>query len=163
MPEFNISENDLKIAKDFFYYNDIEVLTAHCRKVNQRQPTFTAVLLALEMHGLDQSKVEDILESIFIVYYAQTEVKKRKISPISPGQIKKNIEWFEEFISYYNEEKQVGSEDLSSIKFLRDDVVLDYALSTLQNMFITSTEIPREVTFSYFSLLKAIEIEAEKG
>jgi len=163
MHEFNISENELKTAIDFFSNNDIEVLTVQSIKINQSQPNFSAVVLALEMHGLDRSKVEDILESIFVVYYAQTELRQRIINQISFGQIKKNIKWFEEFIRYYNDEKQIGSNDLLSIKFIRDNVVLDFALNTLRNLFIDSTKIPREVVFSYFSLLKAIEIGAEKG
>lgn len=115
------------------------------------------------MHGLDRSKVEDILESIFVVYYAQTELRQRKIHQISFRQIKENIEWFGEFIRYYNDEKQIRSDDLLSIKFIRDNVVLDFAINTLRNLFIHSTKIPIEVVFSYFSLLKAIEIESEKG
>ena len=162
MHDFNISENELKIAKVFFSNNDIEVLTAQSIKINQSQPNFSAVVLALEMHGLDRSKVEDILESLFVIYYAQTELKKRKIKKISYAQIKKNIQWFEEFIKYYNDERQIGSDDLSSIKFIRDNVVLDFALSTLHNLFMDSTKIPIEVVFSYFSLLKAIEIGAER-
>jgi len=163
MHEFNISENELKIAKDFFSCNDIELLTAQAIKINQSQPNFSAVVLALEMHGLQRSKVEEILESIFVVYYAQTVLKQRIINQITFQQIKENVRWFEEFIRYYNEEKQIGSDDLLLIKFIRDNVVLDFALNTLRNLFINSTNIPREVVFGYFSILKSIEMGAEKG
>jgi len=163
MHEFNISENELKIAQDFFSNNDIELLTAQSIKINQSQPNFSAVVLALEMHGLQRSKVEEILESIFVVYYAQTVLKQRIINQITFQQIKENVRWFEEFIRYYNEEKQIGSDDLLLIKFIRDNVVLDFALNTLRNLFINSTNIPREVVFGYFSILKAIEMGAEKG
>jgi len=163
MHEFNISENELKIAQDFFSCNDIELLTAQAIKINQSQPNFSAVVLALEMHGLQRSKVEEILESIFVVYYAQTVLKQRIINQITFQQIKENVRWFEEFIRYYNEEKQIGSDDLLLIKFIRDNVVLDFALNTLRNLFINSTNIPREVVFGYFSILKAIEMGAEKG
>lgn len=163
MHEFNISEHDLKTSIDFFSNSDIEVLTAQAIKINQSQPNFSAVVLALEMHGLDRIKVEDILESIFVIYYAQTDLRKRMINQITFLQIKENIKWFEEFIRYYNEEKKTGSNDLLSIEFIRDKVVLNFALNTLRNLFINSIEIPREVVFSYFSLLKAIEIGAEKG
>jgi len=163
MPKFNISEIELETAIDFFSNNDIEVLTAQSININQSQPNFSAVVLAFEMNGLQRSKVEEILESIFVVYYAQTEIKQRIINQITFGQIKENIRWFEEFIRYYIEEKQIGSDDLLSIKFIRDNVVLDFALNTLRNLFINSTNIPREVVFGYFSILKAIEIGAEKG
>ena len=71
------------------------------------------------MHGLDRVKVEDILESIFIVYYAQTELRKKTISQISAGQIKKNVKWFEEFIKYYNEEKEYATCSRILLKFRR--------------------------------------------
>ena len=122
----------------------------------------TKVVLALEMHGLDRIKVEDLLESIFIIYYAQTELRKKIIRQISVGQIKNNIKWFEEFIKYYNEEKEFRTGDLSEIKFLRDNIVLDFALKTLRDLFYDSTKIPKEVIFGYFALLKAIEMGAEK-
>ena len=163
MQGFNISVDQLKAARDFFSGNDIEVLTAQSIKINRGQPNFTATVLALEMHGLDRIKVEDLLESIFVVYYAQTELRKKTIYPISFGQIKKNIKWFEEFISYYNGENKIGNQDLTQIKFIRDDIVLDFALNTLRNLFGDPAKIPVEVVFSYFALLKAIEIGTEKA
>lgn len=163
MNGFDISDDELKTAKDFFSNNDIGVLTSQCIKTNKSQPIFSAAVLALEMHGLDRIKVEDLLESIFIVYYAQTELRKKKLNQISAGQIKKNIQWFEEFIKYYNSEKEIGTDDLSQIKFIRDSIVLNFALNTLHDLFGDSTRIPKEVIFVYFALLKAIEIGAEKG
>ena len=163
MHEFKISENELKTAIDFFSGNDIEALTTQSIKINQSQPNFSAAVLALEMHGLDRPRVEDILESIFVVYYAQTELKHRVIKQISFRKIKENIKWFGEFIRYYNDEKQIESDDLLAIEFLRDNVVMDFAINTLRNLFISASKIPREVVFAYFSLLKAIEIGAEKG
>jgi len=163
MQEFNISAKELKTAIDFFSKNDIEVLTAQSIKINKSQPGFSAVVLALERHGLQRSAVEEILESIFVVYYAQTVLKQRIINQITFRQIKENVKWFEEFIKYYNEEKQIGSDDLLSIKFIRDNVVLDFALNTLSNLFINPTNMPKEVVFGYFSILKAIEMGVEKG
>lgn len=162
MGEFKISQNELNKAKSFFLNGNIKTLTAQSKKINKSQPNFTGVVLALEKHGLDIIKVEDLLESIFIVYYAQTEVRKKSIKQISIGQIMKNIKWFEEFVQYYNKEKNYGTADLSAIKFLRDDIVLNFALETLRNMFGSPGKIPKEVLFSYFALLKEIEMEAEK-
>ena len=135
MHEFNISEKELQLAILFFSSNDIEALTAQAIKINQSQPNFSAVVLALERHGLDRIKVEDLLESIFVVYYAQTELRQRKMNRITFRQIKENVKWFGEFISYFNEEKKTGNDDLLSLKFLRDNVVLDYAFNTLGNLF----------------------------
>lgn len=163
MHEFGISENDVKTSKDFFSNSEIEVLTAQSIKINQTQPIFSAVVIAMEMHGLDRSKVGDILESIFVIYYAQTEIRKRDIKQISFEQIKENIKGFEEFIKYYNDEKKSSSVDLLSIQFIRDNVVLEFALNTLRKLFVNPVRTPREVVFAYFSLLKAIEIGAENG
>ena len=162
MNGFNLSEEELLTAKDFFTNNNIEVLTAQAIKINKSQPNFTVVVLALEMHGLDRIKVEDLLESIFIVYYVQTELRKKTINQISAGQIKKNVKWFEEFIKYYNEEKEFGTDNLSEVKFLRDNTVLNFAINTLRDLFDDLNKIPKEVIFGYFALLKAIEIGAEK-
>lgn len=163
MNSFNISAEELKSAQDFFCSNDIDMLTAQSFKINKAQPNFTAVVLALEVHGLDRLKVEDILESIFVVYFAQTELRKKLIATISHGQIRKNIERFGQFINYYNNEKENGGQDLSEIKFLRDNIVLEFAINTLQRLFGDLSKIPVEVIFSYFAVLKAIEIGAEKG
>lgn len=163
MNHFNISVEELESAQNFFYDNDIDVLTVQSIKINRKQPNFTATVLALEMHGLDRLKVEDLLESIFVVYFAQTELRNKSIATISTGQLKKNIEWFGQFISYFNAEKKDGSQDLSEIKFLRDNIVLEYAIRTLQRIFGDITKIPKEVIFSYFAVLKAIEIGAEKA
>ena len=163
MNGFSLSEEELRTAKDFFSHNEIEVLKAQARKINKSQPNFSAVVLGLEMHGLDRMKVEDLLESIFVVYYAQTELRKKTINQISAGQIKKNVKWFEEFIKYYNKEKEVRTGDLSEIKFLRDNIVLDFAVNTLHDLFDDLTQIPKELIFGYFALLKAIEIGAEKS
>ncbi len=162
MNSFSISVDELKSAQDFFSGSDIDVLTSQSIKINKKQPNFTAVVLALEMLGLNRFKVEDLLESIFVVYFAQTELRKKSIATISSGQVKKNIEKFGEFISYFNDERKEGSHDLSEIKFLRDNTVLEFALKTLHKIFGDLAEIPDEVTFSYFAILKAIEIGAEK-
>ncbi len=68
MNRFSISADELKSSRDFFSGNDIDVLTAQSFKINKRQPNFTAVVLALELYGLDRIKVEDLLESIFVIY-----------------------------------------------------------------------------------------------
>ena len=162
MNRFYISLGELRSAQDFFKNNDINVLTAQSFKINRKQPNFTGIVLALELFGLDRPTVEDLLESIFVVYFAQTELKKKSIATITIGQIKKNIEWFGQFISYYNGEKNDG-QDLLELNFLRDVIVLEYALETLQMLFGDFSKVPKEVVFSYFAVLKAIEMGAEKG
>lgn len=163
MYSYNITKDQLETAKQFFRDSSIDVLTDISIKINKDQPKFTAVLLALEMHGLDRNAVEDLLESIFIVYYIQTHLNKKSIPTISSGQVVKNVNWFGQFINYYNQEKSDLSADLSQIKFLRDEIVLTFAVDTLHNLFGDIRNIPKEVVFGYFGLLKGIEMAAEKS
>lgn len=163
MNSFYISVEELKSAIDFFSDNEIDVLTNQSYKINKEQPNFTSIVLGLEMCGLDPLKVEDLLESIFVIYFAQTELRDKTIATISIEQFRKNIEWFGQFNSYFNDEKQDGKQDLSEIKYLRDDVVLEYAVKTLQRLFSDISKVPKEVIFSYFAVLKAIEMGAEKS
>jgi hypothetical protein len=163
MSDFNITKDKLEESKQFFLNNTIDVLTNISIEINTEQPNFTGVLLALEMHGLDIIEVEDLLETIFVIYYAQTRLHKRSIPEITIEEVFKNVSWFEQFIGYYNDEKNDKSSDLSEIRFLRDDIVLDYAFETLESLFGEAQNIPKEVVYGYFALLKGIEMGAEKS
>lgn len=162
MNNFIITKDQLQISKQIFREGSIDELTRISRRINIEQPNFTRVLLTLETFGLDRIKVEDLLESIFVVYYIQTFLNDKRIHTISSGQIKKCFDSFGQFIKYFNQEKEDGSTELEQIKFLRDDLVLNFAIETLQTTFGDIKNIPTEVLFSYFSLLKAIELGAEK-
>jgi len=163
MNEFHITQDDLHKARAFFDYSSIELLTSQSIKINKSQPNFAAVVLALERVGLDRPTIEDLLESIFVIYFAQTSIRGRRIKQISSAEIFKNIKWFESFLEYYNKEKDLGAENLAEIKFVRDEVVLEYAVNTLKNLFGALSSIPKMVVFAYFAVLKAIEIGAEKN
>lgn len=163
MDKFNITKEQLETAKQIFRDSSIEKLTSISTTINKEQPNFTGVLLALEMHGLDRIMVEDLLESIFIIYYAQTQLNQKSIPTISSGQVVKNVNWFGQFIDYYNNEKSDRSSDLSQIKFLRDEIVLNFAVDTLKTLFGDIKNIPKEVVFGYFGLLKGSEMGAEKS
>jgi hypothetical protein len=161
MNQYHISQAELEKARAFFSGDDIAVLRDQSIEINTSQPNFTATVLALEMYGVDRPIVEDLLESIFIVYYAQTELRQRTIKEITVEQIKENIEWFDDFIVYFEGEQKAGIEDLSQIEFIRDRVVLEFALKTLTSLFGNVASIPREVMYYYFALLKGIEKGAE--
>ena len=163
MNNYKITKDQLETAQQFFRESSINVLTTVSTRINKEQPNFTAVLLALEMHGLDRNSVENLLESIFIIYYIQTDLNKKSIPTISTGQVVKNINGFGQFIEYYNQEKSDDSSDLSQIKFLRDQIVLNFAVETLHKLFGDVKNIPKEVTFGYLGLLKGIEMGADKS
>jgi hypothetical protein len=158
-----VTEDEIKIARNFFKQTDISVLEKQAGKINTEQPGFTAAIFAMEMHGLERIMTEDLLESIFVVYYVYTELRKIKLNTIGLDQIAKNIKWFESFIQFYNKEKASGDcADLKNAKFLKDDTVLTYAAETLRDLFGTAGNIPLEVVYPYFALLKGIETEAER-
>jgi len=163
MSEYKITKEQLETAKRFFRDSDVDTLTTVSKKINKEQPNFTAVLLALEKHGLNRIIVEDLLESIFIIYYIQTVLNNKSMPTISTGQIAKNVAWFSQFINYYNQENDNASTDLAQLQFLRDDLVLHFAAETLRNSFADISNISKEVIFAYFALLKGIEIGAEKS
>lgn len=163
MDGHRISSEQLEHAKQFFQDSSVDVLTNVAIKINTEQPEFTGVILALEMHGLDRTIIEDLLESIFVVYYIHTKFNKKIIPLISPEQVINNINQFGQFINYYNQEKRDSPVDLSKIQFLRDEVVLNFAVVTLHHLFGGIKNIPREVMFGYFGLLKGIELGAERS
>ena len=101
-----ITIDELREAKRFFSQDNITILENQAKEINVAQPNFTATILAMEMHGLSRDKVEDLLESIFVIYYVQTVLRRKKLNTISIGQIAKNIKWFGSFITFYN--KDVG-------------------------------------------------------
>jgi len=162
MSDFKITVEQLEFAKRFFRDSHIDTLTATSSKINREQPNFTAVALAWQKHGLNIISVEDLLETIFIVYYIQTTLNKKSIPTITFGQIVKNVNEFIQFNEYYNLERDNVAMDLSQIKFIRDELVLTFAAETLSSSFGTVGNIPREVFLGYFALLKAIERGAEK-
>lgn len=163
MTDYKITSEQLETAKQFFRKGSIDALTTVSRKINKEQPNFTAVVLALEQHGLIRIIVKDLLESIFTIYYIQTELNKKSISTISSEQVIQNVTWFNQFIGYYNQEIENASTDLTQIQFLRDEVVLKYSAETLLHLFGDPRDIPKEVVFGYYALLKGIEIGAEKS
>ena len=159
----NITEEELDKSINFFKQNNISILENQARKINKKQPNFTAMIYAMEMHGFSRVIVEDILETIFVVYYIQTELRNIEINTISIGQIAKNQQSFSEFISYFNTEKKYGEKiDLSKVTFLKDQIVLNYAVKTLQRLFNKVEKFPNEILIPYFAILKAIELGAEK-
>jgi hypothetical protein len=131
-----LTDDEIRTAEQFFRRSDVAVLENQSRQINTAQPNFAATVLAMEMHGLTRDKEEDILESIFVIYYVHTVLRKKKLNSIGIGQIAKNIKWFESFLNFYNREKSSGEEiDLAKIKFLKDDTILRYAAGTLLRMF----------------------------
>jgi hypothetical protein len=159
-----ITEIEIKLSEKFFNENDESVLREHAKTVNTHQPAFSAVFGAMEMHGVDGYKVDDLFRSVFVINYIYTIIKKINIRRISSGQIEKNIRLFENFIEFFNKEKNFEENiDLKKITFLTDETTLFYAVKILLQAFGDIKNIPNVVLFPYFALLKAIETGAVKS
>lgn len=159
-----VTQDEIDTAVRFFHGNDISVLEQQAREFNTAQPSFTALIFAWEKDGIPRGITEDILESIFVVYYVYTKLKGFHINEISIGQFEKNLRSFEGFLRLYNKEKAApGGLDVSKLHFLKDKAVSAYGARTLADAFGDAREIPKQVILSYFALLKAIEYGAEKA
>jgi hypothetical protein len=159
-----VLQEEIDEAISFFRNNREDVLADQARKFNEEQPNFTGTVLAMEMHGLARDKVEDLLESLFVVYYVFTVLRKLRIGRIGIGQLKKNIESFAQFLKYYHMEKSLdGSVDRSKVTFIKDRVILVYAATTLSKILEHGERYRNEVVFPYMALLRAIEHGAEKA
>jgi hypothetical protein len=163
MNDFTISKSQLEAARAVFRDGSTEELTRIAIAINTEQPNFTAVMLALELCGLDRTQVEDMLESIFVVYYAQTRLNKRRLRAVSEAHVFKNSRKFAAFIADYEKKKaQFPIEDFD-IKYLRDETVILFAMEILQRVFPDGVIMPKEVVIGYVALLKGIEEAAEES
>jgi hypothetical protein len=157
-----LTDKELKESIEFFQQKDINILENQARKINDKQPNFTAMIYTFEMLGYTRDMTEEFLESIFVIYYAYTELLKFEINTIGEDQIAYNINSFIEFINLYNKEnKHEDKLDFSKLNFIKNQVVLNYAVQKLLLVFKSIKEIPNEILFPYFALLKAIELGVE--
>lgn len=161
MNNFSIRKDHLETSIQLFQTGSAVELSKIAFKFNQEQPNFAQVLLSFELNGLDRAIIDDLLESVFVIYYAHAQLNKRNIPPVLMDDLFRNVKGFKEFIQYYNQERNELTAYLSQIIFLRDDLVLNYAIETLHQVFNHVEHIPNEVIFGYLGLLKCIELGAE--
>jgi len=157
----SVTAEDLNAAQLFFMSEDENALAAQCVKINQHQPCFTDVMRSLEMQGLPIEQVEDLLEAVFVVYYAYTEVNRLSLKTISMMEVINQVELYVIFINNYNRLKQVGHKSIDDLMFLSNPAVVEFAASKLKDIYRVTANIPREASVSFFALLKAIEVEVE--
>ena len=74
-----ITDLEIRIAEKFFNENDESVLRNHAKIVNTRQPMFSAVFGAMEMHGIDGYKVDELFQSVFVIHYIHAMIRKKSI------------------------------------------------------------------------------------
>jgi hypothetical protein len=108
-----LTEKELSESIKFFQQKDIDILENQARKINDKQPNFTAMIYTFEMLGYTRDMTEEFLESIFVIYYAYTELLKFEINTIGEDQIAYNINlnrtivWPKVF-SYFQDSIYVG-------------------------------------------------------
>ena len=151
-----LSQSEIDRAIDYFSQNSIETLTATCTSFNINQPTFSGIVLAWGKFGVPMDRLEDLLESIFVIYYAHTEIRRRKFPQISLEVFSKNLLKFQSFIKLYEKETRPNQEAIA-MTFLEDKIALRHALDSMADAFDGIEYVPSEVTIAYVALLKSIE------
>ena len=155
-----ITFEELSLSQQFFRENSIEKLTEVAYAINTEQPVFTRVIFSFEHAGIDVALMEDLMESILIVYYVHTHIRKKRIPEITLEDVMKNMSGYAQFLKHFSASGQQAPENLSEHKFLEDEFVLAYATQLLKGSNAHVQDIPKEVAFGYFALLKSIELAA---
>jgi len=151
-----LTQEELDVAFDFFSQSSIPVLTEVCTSSNIQQPLFSAIIFAWGKFGVPMDRMEELLESIFVIYYAHTEIRKQKLPQISVEVVSKNLLEFQSFIRYYNKETTLGQEAIA-MTFLEDKIALRHAIESLGDAFDGIEHVPSEVICGYVALLKSVE------
>jgi hypothetical protein len=159
MHPYTITKEELDRSLQFFRENSIEVLTEVAHTINIQQPIFTKVVLSLEHGGLDVGIMEDLMESILTVYYVHSHIRKQVIPEITLEDVMSNLTGYGIFIQQFKESYKNGKKVNS---YLADTVVLEFASRLLVNSFSDVRNIPKEVSYGYYALLKSIELAAAK-
>ncbi len=159
-----VTQREIDTAVKFFSGKDIPILERQAREFNTAQPSFTALVFAWEKDGIPRFITEDILKSIFVVYYVYAKLRGLHIEEISAGRIAKTLESFTAFLQLYTKEKaDADGMDVCKMQFINDTTVLKYGAESLAGAFGDAGGAPNHVLMPYFALLKAIELGAEKA
>ena len=162
MHPYTITKDELDRSLQFFREKSIEEVTEVAHAIDLQQPVFTRLILSFEHGGLDVHIMEDLMESILTVYYVHSHIRKQVIPEITLEQVMGNLTKYAQALQQFMEAKGHGSNDLSPYAFLDDKVVLQYATTLLVNSFSDVRDIPKEVSYGYYGLLKSIELAAAK-
>jgi len=162
MRPYTITNDELERSQQFFRENSIEDVTEVAHAIDHQQPVFTRLILSFEHGGLDVDIMEDLMESILTVYYVHSHIRKQVIPEITLEQVMGNLTKYAQVLQLFMESKAHDSSDLSAFAFLDDKIVLQYATTILVNSFSDVRDIPKEVTYGYYGLLKSIELAAAK-
>jgi hypothetical protein len=162
MHPFTITKDELDRSLQFFRENSIEVLTDVAHTINIQQPVFTRLILSFEHGGLDVDIMEDLMESILTVYYVHSHLRKQVIPEITLEEVMGNLGGYAKSLQKFRESGRDTQDDLTAHAYLEDRVVLNYACQLLVKSFPDVRDIPKEVTYGYFALLKSIELAVAK-
>ncbi len=158
-----ITKKELQKAIDYFENTSTRKLKRKIDSINNRQPVLDQFIVVIGKSNLLWDMIEDIIISIYIIYYAHTEVKKRRFGKIDEGALLENTIAFDKFLLFFlKESKHNDSIDFARANFIRDRVALTYCFTMLSDIFGGAKNIPREILLPYFGLLKTIELEAQR-
>lgn len=162
MFQYAITQQELDKSLQFFRDSTLEVLAEVAYVINIQQPVFTQVIFSFEHAGLDVGIMEDLMESILVVYYVHSHIRKRVIPELTLEDIMGNLGGYAKSLQQFKESGHGAQDDVTGHAYLEDVVVLNYARRLLVQSFPNLCDIPKEVSYGYFALLKSIELAAAK-
>lgn len=155
-------QEELNLSLQFFSNNAIDVLTEVAQAINLQQPVFTKVVFSFEHSGIEDGILEDMMESILIVYYVHSYMRKQVIPEITLEDVMGNLGGYAKSLQKFRESGRDTQDDFTAHAYLEDRVVLNYASRLLAKSFQDVRDIPKAVTYGYFALLKSIELAVSK-
>ncbi len=151
----DVAFEELEKAKIIFQTKGPEILGRICFRINKEQPNISSAMLALEANGQTRIQTENLMESLFVIYYLFRNIRENKIKYISEHQIKSNCEKFASLLKMHESEKRFS--DYTPPLFLKDKLIMQYCTKTLSNNFENEDLAYFSAPFMYFSLIKSIE------
>lgn len=156
-----ISHGDLIKAKSFFEKNQISTLEMMARQFNKEQPFFTAAAFAWETMNMPDHAVDELLQSIFEVYYVVRILQSHNINTITEKEIQAGIMLFGEFNAFYKASGALKSNDnLIKKAFFKNEAVFELSINVMMRSFVDDDAIIRnkDGLMVYHSILRSIEV-----
>jgi len=156
-----ISDDEIAKAKRFFKLNPEHVLEKTARQFNTEQPIFTGAAELWQMDGVPIEMVEDMLESLFWIYYVIRHIKKNVPKRITEEDVKDGISAYAAFIAYYNSSTDPKEKQkLLDFGYFKNNSVFRCVSEVISNNYSHFEEMKphKDVFVVYFATMRCIEI-----
>jgi|ERR1035437_3917756 hypothetical protein len=156
-----ISDDEIAKAKSFFKLNPEKILEATARQFNTEQPLFTGAAALWETEGVPIKTVEDMLESLFWIYYVIRYIKKTPQRKITDEAVKNSIDAYAEFIAYFNSSTDAKErQKLLDFGYFKNNSVFRCASEVISSNYehVNEMKTHKDAFVVYFALLRCIEL-----